>query len=65
MRAVGWVNPQPQVPLERLEIAVGVEQGDPGFDTPGGDQAVDGLAHGNAFPAQRPEIPGAGDGEGW
>src|SRR6185312_1243329 len=49
---------------ERLEVAVAVQQRQSVRDAAGGDDAVDGLADGDAFVAQGPEVPGCLHGHG-
>src|ERR1700730_4370217 len=53
---------QPKIPCHRPKIAVIVQQWPAVLDAPGADQQVDGLADGDAAPAQRTEIAGRRDG---
>src|ERR1700722_9309269 len=52
---------QPKMPCHRSKIAVIVEQWPAVLDAPGSDQEVDGLANGDATPAQGTEITGGRD----
>ena len=49
---------QPEMPFQMVQIAVVVQEAMTGLDAVGADQHVDGLAHGDAEPAQEPVVRG-------